>query len=321
MREYILRRLLLIPPIVVALTLLTFLTFRIIPGDVAIFVCGFGCTPETLHDLRHDFGLDKPVFEQYTDWVTGIVKGDLGRSYLTTLPVTTELNRRYPATLELLVLALSLSLVIGMPIGVLSAVRPGTIIDSVARFVSVLFQSVPSFYSAILVIIFGAKWFSWSPPNFATGTAPALFSDPLQNMETFLPPALVLSAGSAAIIMRLTRSSMLEVMRNDYIRTAYSKGLRERVVVWRHAMKNAMIPVVTIIGLEAGGLLGGTVLVESVFGLNGIGSYLVQSIITRDLQVVQALVLIFAVSYVTINLVVDLSYAWLDPRIHYQTGR
>jgi peptide/nickel transport system permease protein len=321
MRQYILRRLLLIPFIVVAITSLTFLTFRIIPGDNAIFHCGFACTPETLAAIRHDLGIDKPLHEQYTDWLTGLVRGDLGTSFLTDLPVTEELNRRYPVTLELLVLALFFSLVLGIPSGVLSAVRPGTIIDSVARFVSVLCQSVPSFYSAILIITFGASWFAWSPPNFATGTAPGLFSHPLQNMESFLPPALVLSVGSAAVIMRLTRSSMLEIMRNDYIRTAYSKGLRERVVVGRHALKNAMIPVVTIIGLEAGGLIGGTVLVESVFGLNGIGSYLVFSIVTRDLQVVQALVLIFAVSYITINLLVDVSYAWLDPRIHFQTDR
>lgn len=321
MREYVLRRLLLIPPIVVAITLLTFLTFRVIPGDAAIFVCGFGCTPETLHDIRHEFGLDKPIYEQYADWLTGIVQGDLGTSYLTKLPVTEELNRRYPATLELLVLATSLSLAMGIPFGVLSALRPGTIFDFAVRLVSVFCLSVPSFYSAILIVIFGAKWFAWSPPNFATGTAPGLFSDPLQNMETFLPPAFVLSVGSAAIIMRLTRSSMLEVMRNDYIRTAYSKGLRERAVVWRHALKNAMIPVATIIGLEVGGLIGGTVLVESVFGLNGIGSYLVYSIVTRDLQVVQALVLIFAVVFIAINLIVDLSYAWLDPRIHYRSDR
>jgi peptide/nickel transport system permease protein len=321
MREYILRRLLLIPPIVVAITLLTFLTFRVIPGDVAIFHCGFGCTPETLHDIRHDLGIDRPIHEQYTEWLTGLAQGDLGQSYLTKLPVTEELNRRYPATLELLVMALTLSLVLGIPSGILSAMRPGTMIDFVVRMVSVFCQSIPSFYSAILIIIFGAAWLSWSPPNFATGTAPGLFSHPLQNMETFLPPAIVLSVGSAAVIMRLTRSSMLEVMRNDYIRTAHSKGLSERVVIWRHALKNAMIPVATIIGLEAGGLLGGTVLVESVFGLNGIGSYLVFSIVTRDLEVVQALVLIFAVSYIAINLMVDLSYAWLDPRIHYRSDR
>jgi peptide/nickel transport system permease protein len=320
MREYILRRLLLIPFVVVAITLLTFLTFRIIPGDVAIFVCGFGCTPETLHDIRHDFGLDKPIYEQYTDWLTGAVQGDLGTSYLTKLPVTEELQRRYPNTLELLVLALSMSLVMGIPLGILSAVRRGSKIDFFVRFVSVLFQSVPSFYIAILIILFGAQWFSWSPPNFATGTAPSLFSEPLKNLETFLPPAIVLSMGSVAVLMRLTRSSMLEVMRNDYIRTAYSKGLRERAVIFRHALKNAMIPVVTIIGLEAGGLIGGTVLVESVFAINGIGSYLVISIGTRDIQVVQALVLIFAVVYIIINLMVDVSYAWLDPRIHYRAN-
>lgn len=317
MREYILRRLFLIPPIVVGITLLTFLTYRVIPGDAAIFMCGFSCTPETLHDIREELGLDRPIYQQYTNWLTGIVHGDLGTSYQTKLPVTTELNRRLPVTLELLVLALFFSLVLGIPPGILSAVRPGTVVDFVVRLVSVFWLSVPSFYIAILFIIFGAQWFSWSPPNFATGVAPGLLGHPLQNMETFLPPAVVLAVGIAAIIMRLTRSSMLEVMRNDYIRTAYSKGLRERVVVWRHALKNAMIPIATIIGLQVGGLIGGTVLVESVFGLNGMGSYLVISIETRDIQVVQALVLIFALSYILINLIVDISYAWLDPRIHY----
>lgn len=317
MRDYIIRRLLLIAPIIVGITFLTFLTFRVIPGDAAIFICQLQCTDETLHDIRQELGLDKPIYKQYADWLTGVVHGDLGTSYQTKLPVTTELNRRFPVTLELLVLALFLSLVMGIPPGILSAVRPGTIVDFVVRLVSVFWLSVPSFYIAILFIIFGANWFGWSPPNFATGAAPGLFSHPWQNMETFTPPAVVLAVGIAAIIMRLTRSSMLEVMRNDYIRTAYSKGLRERTVVWRHALKNAMIPVATIIGLQVGGLIGGTVLVESVFGLNGMGSYLVVSIVTRDIQVVQALVLIFALSYIVINLIVDLSYAWLDPRIHF----
>jgi peptide/nickel transport system permease protein len=320
MREYILRRLLLVPFVILVITLLTFLAFRIIPGDASIFVCGFGCTPETLHDIRHEFGLDKSIPEQYGDWLAGVFHGDLGHSYLTKLSVTTELSRRYSTTLELLVFALSFSLIFGIPFGVISAVRPGTALDFIVRLVSVFFQSIPGFYSAIMFILIGAWWFSWSPPNFATGTAPSLFEDPVKNLECFIPPAIVLSIGSAAVIMRLTRSAMLEVMRNDYIRTAYSKGLRERSVVVRHALKNAMIPVVTFVGLEAGGLIGGTVLVESVFGLNGIGSYLVQSILTRDLQAVQALVLIFATAYITINLVVDISYAWLDPRIHYRTS-
>jgi peptide/nickel transport system permease protein len=317
MREYIVRRLLLIVPIIFGVSLLTFLAFQVIPGDSALFVCGFGCTPETLHDIRGELGLDKSLPVQYKDWVVGVVQGDLGHSYLTKLPVTTELGRRFPITLELLVLAMILSIVLGIPPGIFSAVRPGTIVDMLVRLVSVFWLSVPSFYIAILIITFGATWFGWSPPNFATGQTAGLLSDPVKNMETFIPPAFVLSVGIAAVIMRLTRSSMLEVMRNDYIRTAYSKGLRERAVVWRHALKNAMIPVATIIGLQVGGLIGGSVLVESIFGLNGMGNYLLVAIGTRDIQVVEALVLIFALSYVVVNLLVDLSYAWLDPRIHY----
>jgi peptide/nickel transport system permease protein len=246
-----------------------------------------------------------------------VAQGDLGTSFSTHISVNTEMQRKYPITLELLILALLLSLILGIPAGILSAVRPGTIIDFLVRLVSVFWLSIPSFYLAILIITFGAAWFGWSPANFATGKTAGLFSDPVTNLETFIPPALVLSVGIAAVIMRLTRSSMLEVMRNDYIRTAYSKGLRERAVVWRHALKNAMIHVVTIIGLQIGGLIGGSILVESVFALNGIGYYLLAGIVTRDLPVVQSLVFIFALAYVLINLVVDVSYAWLDPRIRY----
>ena len=317
MRDFIIRRLLLLVPIIVGVSFITFLVFRIIPGDAAIFVCQLQCTDETLRDIRHELQLDKPFYEQYGDWLAGVVQGDLGRSFSTHVSVNTELQRKYPVTLELLTLALLLSLLLGIPAGILSAVRPGSIIDFLVRLISVFWLSIPSFYLAILIITFGAAWFDWSPANFSTGKAAGLFSDPLTNLETFLPPSLVLSVGIAAVIMRLTRSSMLEVMRNDYIRTAYSKGLRERAVVWRHALKNAMIPVVTIVGLQVGGLIGGSILVESVFALNGIGYYLLAGIVTRDLQVVQSLVLIFAVAYVLINLLVDVSYAWLDPRIRY----
>jgi peptide/nickel transport system permease protein len=317
MREYVVRRLLLIVPIIIGVSLLTFLTFRVIPGDVTVFICQLQCTDETRHDIRVELGLDKPIYKQYTDWVEGVAHGDFGDSYLTKSPINAELNHRFPVTLELLVLALFLSTLLGIPAGIFSAVRPGSIVDMIVRLVSVFWLSIPSFYIAILLITFGASWLGWSPPNFATGTTAGLFTDPVKNMEEFLPPAFVLSVGIAAVIMRLTRSSMLEVMRNDYIRTAYSKGLRERAVVWRHALKNAMIPVATIIGLQVGGLIGGAVLVESVFNLPGMGVYLVQSIETRDIPVVEALVLIFALAFVVINLIVDLTYAWLDPRIHY----
>jgi peptide/nickel transport system permease protein len=317
MREFILRRLMLLPLIVIGVSLITFMVFRVIPGDAAVFVCQLQCTDETLTDIRKDLGLDKPFYEQYWEWLSGIPQGDLGTSFHTKLTVNTELERKYPVTLELLVLSLLISLLLGIPGGILSAVRPGSIIDFVVRLISVFWLSIPSFYLAILIITFGAAWFGWSPENFATGKAASLTGDPITNLKTYIPPAFVLSVGIAAVIMRLTRSSMLEVMRNDYIRTAYSKGLRERAVVWRHALKNAMIPVITIVGLQVGGLIGGSILVESVFALNGIGYYLLSSIVTRDLPVVQSLVLIFALAYVLINLIVDVSYAWLDPRIRY----
>jgi len=318
MRQYIVRRLLLIIPIMLGVSFLTFATFHfLIAGNVVDILCGLTCDAETKLAIEHEYGLDRPWYEQYSDWLLDAAQGDFGTSYLTKLPLTTELERRLPVTLELMVLALVLSLVLGIPPGILSAIRPATPLDWLARFSSVLWLSIPSFYLGILVILFGANWFGWSPPNFATGKAVGFFDDPLTNLETFFFPSLVLALGTSAVIMRLTRSSMLEVMRNDYIRTAWSKGLRERSVVGRHALKNAMIPVLTIIGLQVGGLIGGSVIIETVFGLNGMGSYLLVSIIGRDILVVQSLVLMFAVIYVVINLLVDLGYAWLDPRIHY----
>jgi peptide/nickel transport system permease protein len=317
MREFVVRRLLLVFPIMVGVSFLTFATFRIIPGDAAHLICQFGCTPQVVSDIRHDLGLDKPFYEQYGEWLQGTFKGDLGTSFFTKVPVTTELERRLPVTGELMFLALVLSLLLGIPAGVLSAIRPGTPLDWVTRLASVLWLSVPSFYLGILIITFGALWFGWSPPQFGAGGTVGFLDNPWSNMQTFFPPALVLALGISAVIMRLTRSSMLEVMRNDYIRTAWAKGLRERGVVWRHALKNAMIPVTTLIGLQLGALIGGSVIIESVFALNGIGVYLLEAIIQRDLLVVQSLVLLFAVAYVLANLLVDLGYAWLDPRIRY----
>lgn len=317
MREYILRRLLLVVPIMLGVALLTFFSFQLIAGDVVDLKCGITCPEEVRQALREQLGLTRPWYEQFGDWLWGVVRGDLGESLATEVPVTTELWRRLPITGELLVLTMGMSLLFGIPAGVISAVRPGSLIDSVVRVINVLWLSVPSFYMAILVIIFGFVWFGWSPPQFGAGGYVSFFDDPWVNMQQFFFPALVLALGSAAIIMRLTRSSMLEVLRQDYIRTAWAKGLRERVVVTRHAIKNATIPVVTILGLEAGGLLGGTVIIESIFALNGVGKYLLESVILRDIFVVQSVVLLFATTYVIINLVVDLSYAWLDPRIRY----
>lgn len=330
MRDYIIRRLLLLIPIMLLVSFMTHATFRIIPGSAAHLICGIGCTDEVVADLEAEFGLDESFFRQYGEWLgvwpdddkgnkfSGVLEGDFGESFLTRgETVTDRLSRTLPVTAELMILSLIFAVVLGIPPGVLSAIRPGTLADVVARLTSVAWLSIPNFYLAILVIAFGSNWFGWLPPNFGTGNAVNIWEDPAQNLETFFFPSLVLSLGIAAVIMRLTRSSMLEVMRNDYVRTAWSKGLRERAVVWRHALKNAMIPVLTIIGLQVGALIGGSVLIESVFALNGMGNYLLTSVIGRDLLVVQSLVLIFALVFVVINLIVDISYAWLDPRIRY----
>ncbi|MFQ5472545.1 MAG: ABC transporter permease [Dehalococcoidia bacterium] len=317
MRDYIIRRLLLVLPIMIGVSFVTYATFSIIPGDAAILICQFSCTDEVVADIRADLGLDRPFFVQYGDWLWNAIQLDFGASFHTKLAVTTELGRRLPVTLELMVMSMIFALVLGIPPGVLSAIRPGTIADFFTRFISVLWLSVPNFYIAILIIAFGFNWFGWSPPQFSDGKATLIYEDPARSLEIFFFPSLTLAVGIAAVIMRLTRSSMLEVMRNDYVRTAWSKGLRERVVVWRHALKNAMIPVLTIVGLQVGALIGGAVLIEQVFALQGIGFYLLVAILTRDLLVVQSLVLIFAIAYVGVNLAIDVAYAWLDPRIHY----
>lgn len=315
MRRYIARRLLLLIPIMLGVSFLTFAAFRIIPGDATHFICQY-CPEDDREALRHELGLDRYWLRQYWDWGTDVIQGDLGRSYFTDLPVTTELERRLPITLELMALTVVLSLVLGVPLGVASALRSNTPLDWVARLIGVLWLSVPSFYLATLAIVFGLLWFGWTPPQFGVGYV-SFFDDPLTNIEQFFLPALILAFTSAGIIMRLTRSSMLEVMRNDYIRTAWAKGLRERIIVWRHALKNALLPVLTVIGLEIGGLIGGAVIMETIFGLNGVGVYILQSVITRDILVVQTLALLFAVVYVSLNLLVDIGYAWLDPRIRY----
>lgn len=310
----------------IGVSFLTFALFNLIPGDAVIIRLGFGATEETVRDLRKAEGLDRHWVVQYADWLVGVdpgnepggvIFGDLGHSLTEgRAEVSTELGRRLPITAELMVMTIFLALLLGIPPGVLSAIRPNTGADWISRIVSVLWLSIPNFYLGILIIAFGSIWFNWTPPQFGTGYVP-FYEDPWINFQQFFFPALVLSVGIAAVIMRLTRSAMLEVLRNDYIRTAWSKGLRERTVVWRHALKNALIPVITLVGLQVGALIGGSVIIESVFNLNGVGKYAIEAIIRRDYFVVQSLTLLFASVYVLSNLLVDVGYAWLDPRIHY----
>jgi len=316
MREFILRRLLLLVPIMLGVSFLTFAIFRIVPGDASHLICGFAASPECIEQVRHELRLDRPWYEQYGDWLAGVVQGDFGHSFFTTLPVSTELDRRLPVTAELLIMTVLFSLLLGIPPGVLSAIRPGTALDHLSRLASVLWLSIPGYWLGTLAIAFILNWFGWVPPQFARGYVP-FFDDPWVNLQQFLLPSLVMALASAAGIMRLIRSSLLEVMRNDYIRTAWSKGLRERTVVMRHALRNALIPVTTVVGLQVGALIGGAVIIESVFNLNGVGKYALESILRRDLMVVQSVVLIFALVHVLANLAVDVAYAWLDPRIRY----
>ena len=317
MRDYIIRRLLLLPLIMIGVSFLTFALFRFIPGNACVLDQGFGATQETVTACSKAHGLDRAWYVQYVDWLDGIPTGDFGTSLTESdQPVKEELKHRLPVTLELMMLTLVFAIILGIPPGILSAVRSSSPADYTSRFMSVLMLSIPNFYLGILIITFASAWLGWTPPQFEQSYV-SFFDDPLTNLEEFIPPAFVLGVGIAAVLMRLTRSSMLEVMRNDYIRTAWSKGLRERTVVWRHAMKNALIPVVTVLGLQIGALIGGAVLIESVFALNGIGKYVLEAIVRRDFLVVQSLVLLFAVVYVIANLLVDIAYAWLDPRIHY----
>src|SRR3989304_5231532 len=216
-----------------------------------------------------------------------------------------------------MVMTLFMALLLGIPPGIIRAIRPGTPLDWLSRVGSVLWLSVPSFWLGILVIAFGVRWFGWAPPQFGSSGYVPFFDDPWGNLQQFFFPALVLALAIAAAIMRLTRSSLLEVLRNDYIRTAWSKGLRERTVVMRHALKNALIPVLTIVGLQVGTLIGGSVIIEFVFNLNGVGKYVLEAILRRDFFVVQSLVLLFAAAYVVANLVVDVLDGWLGPRIRY----
>jgi peptide/nickel transport system permease protein len=314
MREYIARRLLLLVPMMIGVSFLTFAAFHIIPADPVDIICTWQCSEDDREEMRHQLGLDRPWYEQYGDWLAGIPQGDFGKSLLTDVPVSTELMRRLPVTFEIMLLTMLFTLLLGPPAGVVSAIRPGTAWDVALRFLGVFWLSVPSFYIAVLAISFGLLWFGWTPPQFGTGPV-GFFDAPLTNLEQFALPCLILALGPAAVLMRLTRSAMLEVLRNDYIRTAWAKGLRERAVIWRHAIRNALIPVFTVSGLQVAELLGGAVIIESIFALNGIGKYTLESVLTRDLFVVQSMALFFAVVYVAVNLAVDIGYAWLDPRI------
>jgi peptide/nickel transport system permease protein len=290
---------------------------RLLPGDVALYILGSGESSEVnkqaLEQIRQDLGLDQPLIVQYGRWLWGAVQLDFGNSYWTRQPVTEELKRRYPITANLAVMSLLLGTLIAIPVGVLSAVRQDTLADYAARVFVIAGLSLPNFWLAILVILGLVYYFQWLPPlNYAP-----FWVDPWLNLKQLLFPALVTGYRLSAIGARMTRSSILEVLRDDYVRTARAKGLREYVIVLKHALRNALLPVITIIGLELLTLFGGLVVIETVFTIPGIGRYLVDAITHRDYPSIQAVVFMISVFVVTVNLLVDLVYGFLDPRIRY----
>jgi peptide/nickel transport system permease protein len=316
-RTYLAKRLLLIVPTLFGVAAVVFLIMRVIPGDVTLLILGGDQTgridPQQLAAMRHQLGLDQPLAVQFGAWLWGVLRLDFGTSLWTGQPVIEEVLIRLPLSLEVAILATIVSVLLAIPLGMLAAVRQDTWVDYVIRVVSIGGQAIPSFWVGILVILFLVIYFGWGPPLEFTPP----WVDPWANFQQLIWPVLTIGYRYAAVTTRMTRSTVLEVLREDYIRTAWAKGLRERSVVIRHALKNAMLPVITLVGTEFAFLIGGLVVTETVFTLNGVGRFVVDAVAHRDYPVVQALVFLIALCFVIVNLLIDLTYAWVDPRIRY----
>ena len=316
MLDFLLQRVAISIVTLLVISLVVFTGVRLIPGDPARVMGGTDADPAGLAEIRAKYGLDDPVPLQYLRWLGLALRGDLGESIRTREGVVRTVAAKLPITIELAGLSLVIALAIAIPAGVFSAVRRNTIWDLLANGVSLCGLSVPSFWLGIMLILLFSVRLRLLP---ASGFVP-LFQDPLANLERMIMPAFVLGAGLAAVLMRQTRNSMIEVMSADYIRTAYSKGLAGRAVVFRHAIRNGLIPVVTILGLQTGALMGGAVVTEQIFVVPGFGRLIVEAVFTRDYPMVQGVVLITASAYVLINLLVDVAYSLLNPRIRIRGG-
>ena len=314
MTEYVVRRMLLAIPTILLVIFMTFLIVRLVPGDIVELILAERpyASPEARAEIENDLGLDKPIPVQFLIYLGDVVQGDLGQSYWTSQPVTEEIRNRMPVTAELGLYSILIGLVVALPVGIVSAVRQDTASDYIARSFAILAISVPYFFTATLLIVFPPMW-GWAPPLTFQGWT----DGPIGHLYYFFFPALLLGLALSGGVMRLTRTMMLEVLRQDYIRTAWSKGLRERSVIVRHALKNAFIPVITVVGLQVGVALSGTIIIESIFNMPGVGRYLVGAISQRDYPSIQGVVLVLATSVVLVNLLVDVTYAYLDPRIRF----
>jgi peptide/nickel transport system permease protein len=317
MHTYVLKRILIALPTLFGITVIIFLAMRVLPGDpLAVITDPSTGVQQRLSDediakLRGSLGLNDPYYVQYGRWMGDVFRGDFGSSFWRGEPIRELIVRRGQISLQIAVMAVCFAWLIGVPLGVLSATHRNSWVDLVSRGISTLFQAVPSYWLGLVIVLLGVIWFSWRPP-----LSIAYFQDdPARNLQMTLGPTFALGIGLSAVIARLTRSAILEALYQDYARTARAKGLRERLVIYKHVLRNAMLPVVTLTGLAFGGLLGGSVATERAFGFPGLGLAFVQAIGERDWMIIQNLVLIYGVIYVVVNLLVDLSYAWLDPRI------
>lgn len=313
MRNYIIRRLLQIIPVLLGISIAIFMVLRFIPGGFASGLLGIDATPELIAQVNAKYGLDQPLMTQYLSWMGGVLHGDFGESFRSGTAILPEILSRFSVTAELAVLAAVISWCIALPLGIWAAVKRNSMVDRVVRVVALLGVSVPGFALSILVILILSKFFGYFPPLDYVG----FFTDPGRNLEIMFLPALILGASMSGSVMRMTRSSVLEVLRQDFIKTVRAKGASERVAIFKHALRNALIPIVTLVGMQIGALLGGAVVIEQIFSLPGLGLMTLTGINNRDYPVVQGCVLFIALLYVLVNLVVDLLYAYIDPRISY----
>ena len=320
MGAYLTKRVLLFFPTVLLVTIAVFVMLRIVPGDPAVLLLAGTeedadeqYTQEQLDALRAKLGTDRPIFVQYGDWVWKMLRLDFGESYFFQTPVYDDIAERLPVTLELGLLSVLLASVVAVPLGVYSALKQDTIGDYLTRVITVTGIALPNFWVAIMMIFFLVLWFGYFPPlGYAN-----VWEDPWSNLQQMIFPAIALGTSNMAFLARITRSAMLEVLHDDYIRTARAKGLSERVVIFRHALKNAILPVVTVSGYEFGRVISGTVIIEVIFLVPGMGRLLVTSIFNRDFPMIQAVVMLIAVFVLVLNVLMDLLYAWLNPRIRF----
>lgn len=329
MKRYLIKRLLYLFPVLLGATLTVFIAMRALPGDVALSILtgpGGGSVNETQYQkLRAELGLNRPLFvdvahpsrgSQYGEWVWGVLRGDWGRSLQTQLPIREEIARRFPLTFETATLTLIISVVIAVPMGIVMAIRQDSLLDYSVRIVSLVGLAMPTFWTGALILLVLSAGFHWLPPLGYQH----FWDSPWNNVRQVIWSCLALGYLLSAVLARMTRSTLLEVLREDYLRTAWAKGLPERVVILRHALKNSLLPVISLIGVYYAALIGGTVVMESLWNLPGLGKGLVDAIHFRDYPMVQGLVLVFALIVVAINLLIDLTYAWLDPRIRISQG-